>query len=121
MKTILITDDQPHLLVILEFNLAHTGCSIIRATSGEEALSKSRDQAVDLFIVDVDLPGSDGIYTVRRLRGLPASAETPIIVLTGSFRNDTEERARAAGASAFLNKPYSPAELAARVRGFLNL
>ena len=121
MKTILITDDQPHLLIILEYNLAHTGCSIVRAGSGEEALAKAQAHPVDLFIVDVDLPGISGIETVRRLRGLPAYAEVPIIVLTGSFHNDTEARARTAGASAFINKPYSPTDLSARVKGFLHL
>lgn len=121
MKTILITDDQPHLLIILEFNLAQPGCEFIRAASGEEALTKAREKPVDLMIVDVDLPGIDGIETVRRLRKLPGYAEVPVIVMTGSFRNDTKELALQAGASAFINKPYSPMDLTRQVRTLLNL
>ena len=121
MKTILITDDQPHLLVILEFNLAQTGCSVVRASSGEEMLTKAQARPLDLFIVDVDLPGIDGIETVRRLRRLPGYTEVPVIVITGSFHNDTEARAKEAGASDFLNKPYSPRDLVAKVKAHLQL
>ena len=120
-KTILITDDQPHLLIILEFNLAQTGCSIIRAASGEEALTKAAARPVDLLVVDVDLPGIDGIETVRRLRQLPGYDAVPVIVLTGSFRNDTKELALEAGASVFFNKPYSPTDLGNEVRRLLAL
>ncbi len=120
-KTILITDDQPHLLIILEFNLSATGCTIIRAGSGEEALTKAQARPVDLLVVDVDLPGIDGIETVRRLRQLPGYAAVPVIVLTGSFRNDTKELALKAGASVFFNKPYSPTDLANEVRRLLAL
>ena len=121
MKTILITDDQPHLLIILEYNLAHTGCSIVRAGSGEEALAKAQARPVDLFIMDVDLPGINGIETVRRVRRLPGYAEVPIIVLTGSFHNDTEAQARTAGASAFISTPYSPTDLTSQVKRLLTL
>lgn len=121
MKTILITDDQPHLLVILEFNLAQTGCRFLRASSGEEALTKARERLVDLMIVDVDLPGIDGIETVRRLRKLPNYAEVPVIVMTGSFRNDTKDLALEAGASSFINKPYSPTDLIDQVKRLLGL
>ena len=121
MKTILITDDQPHLLIILEYNLASTGCTLVRAGSGEEALTKAQARPVDLFIMDVDLPGISGIETVRRVRLLPGYTETPVIVLTGSFHNDTEARARAAGATAFISKPYSPTDLSAQVKRLLTL
>ena len=121
MKTILITDDQPHLLIILEYNLAQTGCYIVNASSGEEALTKARSRPMHLFIIDVDLPGIDGIETVRRLRQLPGFEDVPVIVITGSFHNDTETRARAAGATAFINKPYSPTDLVATVRSLLKL
>ena len=65
-KTILITDDQPHMLNVLEFSLADTGCRFETAGSGEEALLKAATGPIDLLVIDVKLPGIDGIETVRR-------------------------------------------------------
>ena len=94
MKTILITDDQPHLLIILEYNLAQTGCCIIRASSGEEALTKAQARPVDMLIADVDLPGIDGIETTRRLRKLPGYAEPCRSSSSRAVSTTTRRRAR---------------------------
>jgi CheY-like chemotaxis protein len=115
MKTILLADDAPHLLVMLRHHLANSTYTIETAASGEEALAAAQAHRIDLMLIDVDLPGIDGIETVRRLKQLPEYAGLPVIVLTGESRNRTRERAEEAGASAFFHKPYSPKLLLERV------
>ena len=114
MKTILITDDQPHLLIILEYNLARTGCCIVqrkqrRGGSDQGAGAPHRHAHRGTWTC----PASTVSKRCAGCGKLPGYAEVPVIVITGSFHNDTETRARAAGASAFINKPYSPMDLAA--------
>jgi CheY-like chemotaxis protein len=110
MKTILLADDAPHLLVMLRHHLANSTYTIETAASGEEALAAAQAHRIDLMLIDVD-----GIETVRRLKQLPEYAGLPVIVLTGESRNRTRERAEEAGASAFFHKPYSPKLLLERV------
>jgi CheY-like chemotaxis protein len=115
MKTILLTDDAPHLLMMLQHHLADSSYALETAGSGEEALAAAQAHHIDLMLIDVDLPGIDGIETVRRLKLLPGYADLPVIVLTGEARNRTRERAHEAGATAFFHKPYSPMDLLEQV------
>jgi two-component system chemotaxis response regulator CheY len=111
MKTILIADDAPHLLMLLEHHLKKANYALETASSGEEALTKAQAHPIDLMLIDVDLPGIDGIETVRRLKKLPGYAALPVIVMTGGSGNGTRARAHEAGATSFFSKPYSPKDL----------
>jgi CheY-like chemotaxis protein len=121
-KTILITDDQKHILKVLEFNLANTGCCVETANSGEEALAKAGRKRIDLLLIDVNLPGISGFDTIRAIRQQPAYAKLPVIVLTGGGLDECNATAaRRAGTSVFLTKPFSPMELTRHVKELLAL
>lgn len=120
-KTILVTDDHKHMLKVLEFSLADTGCRLETAGSGEEALLKAGTGGIDLLLIDVKLPGLDGIETVRALKKNPAYAALPVIVLTGGGREEFNAEAKEVGASLFLTKPFSPTELSRHVKQLLSL
>jgi two-component system chemotaxis response regulator CheY len=108
MKTILLADDEPHLVMLLQHHLRNANYTLEIASSGEEALAKAQAHRIDLMIIDIDLPGIDGIETLCRLKKLPGYSQLPVFVMTGGSGDGTRERATAAGATAFFNKPYSP-------------
>jgi CheY-like chemotaxis protein len=121
MKTILIVDDERHMLCLLQSILRKTGCRLLGAASGEEALRAAAETPVDLALVDVGLPGIDGFETGRRLRGMPGGAGLPIIVLTARGQEHVRRSAEATHATLFLTKPFSPLELRAQVASLLGL
>jgi DNA-binding response OmpR family regulator len=111
MKTILVCDDEKHMLRLLEFSLKKSGARILTASSGDEALQCLVRENVDLLILDVMMPGKDGFETIRALRANPAVVAPPVIMLTARGQTTTREEATALGVSAFLTKPFSPLEL----------
>ncbi len=120
-KTILVTDDQAHILKLVEFALEEINCWIETARSGEEAVGKAARMQIDLLIVDVKLPGIDGFETVRRIKENSDCPDLPVIILTGQGHSDVRAKAAGLGVTAFLTKPFSPVELANRARGLLSL
>lgn len=119
MKTVLITDDEPHMRQLLKFCLARTGARLLLAGGGEEALAMARSQPVDLLVVDVSMPGMDGFATVRALRTMDGCADLPVIMLTARGLADVKAQADEIGVAAFFNKPFSPAELTAEATRLL--
>jgi DNA-binding response OmpR family regulator len=120
-KTILVTDDQPHILKLVEFSLEEINCWIETARSGEEAVSKSARMQIDLLVIDLKLPGIDGFEAVRQIKAVSGYQELPVIVLTGQGQGALQARASGLGVSAFFTKPFSPNELAASARKILGL
>ncbi len=110
-KTILVCDDEKHMLRLIEFNLKRTGHHIVSASSGMEVLDILSKDIPDLLIIDVMMPGMDGFETIRQIREHPAAQQIPIVVLTGRGQSNTREQAEALGIAAFLNKPFSPIHL----------
>jgi len=121
MKTILIVDDERHMACLLTSILRQTGCRLVGAASGEEALRAAAETPVDLALVDVGLPGIDGFETSRRLREMPGGADLPVIVLTARGQEHVRRSAEATHATLFLTKPFSPLELRAQVAALLRL
>jgi len=103
---VLIVEDNPDLVEVLMLFLSSVSrnLSISTARSGFEALEKIRDEAPSLVILDVMMPGMDGLEVLARLRRLSAAERVPVMVLTGY--SDLVERARAAGAREVLLKPF---------------
>ena len=120
-KTILVTDDHPHILKLVEYSLEEINCWIETARSGEEAVSKSARMQVDLLVVDVKLPGISGFETVRRIKETSGYRDLPVIVLTGQGQGDVQPQAAGLGVTAFFTKPFSPTELAGVARKLLAL
>lgn len=118
-KTILITEDEPHMRRLLEFTLAKTGARLVTAGSGEDALAQAAAGGIDLLVIDVGLPGMSGLETVSALKARPEHFRLPVIMLTARGQTDIKEAAAAVGVNAFYTKPFSPTELAATARALL--
>jgi len=116
MRTILVVDDEPEIVRLVRDYLENAGFAVIGAADGAEALRAARRHHPDLVVLDLNLPGLDGLDVARSLR---RERETPIIMLTAR----TEEVDRVAGlelgADDYVTKPFSPREIVARVRAVL--
>lgn len=114
-KKILIADDEPDILEILEFNLQKEGYEVICAANGNEALEKSKKHAPDMIILDVMMPGMTGHEVCEILRKLPQFTETVIIFLTAVNTESAEIKALESGADDYIAKPVSPKVLMSKV------
>ncbi len=114
---ILVIDDDPKIRSVVRRGLVYEGFRVTDAGTGEEGLDKARDQTPDLVVLDVMLPGIDGLEVCRRLRG--AGDEVAILMLTA--RDEVKDRVEGleTGADDYLVKPFSFEELLARVRALL--
>ena len=111
MKTILYVEDNEFNRKIVRDLLAHSSYRLIEATDGEAGVAAARETLPDLIIMDIQLPRLSGLEATRQLRAEPRTAHIPIIAMTSFALAGDEEKARAAGAVAYLSKPYSPREL----------
>ena len=111
MKTILYVEDNEFNRKIVRDLLAHSSYRLIEATDGEAGVAAARETLPDLIIMDIQLPKLSGLEATRQLRAEPATAHIPIIAMTSFALAGDEEKAREAGAVAYLSKPYSPREL----------
>lgn len=119
MYKIMIIDDDNEMLDMIEQLLTSEGHKALRATSAYDALKMVETNAPDLVIVDVNLPGMDGISLCRKLRSYTDMAETPIIFITGEDSSYSVVEALGAGGDDYIRKPFALRELAARVRAHL--
>jgi DNA-binding response OmpR family regulator len=116
--TILLADDDEHLLRGLEFNLKRQGYRVITATNGTKAASLAARHAPQLVILDVIMPGMDGIEVCREIRG--RNARTPILMLSAKAEREDREAAAEAGANAYLTKPFKLASLLTAIRELID-
>ena len=116
---ILIVEDEPPLIELLRYNLENQGFETSIATDGEEALLQVQERAPDLIVLDWMLPKMSGLDVCRRLRGLAVGKKTPIIMLTARGEEGDRVKGLDAGADDYVVKPFSPAELVARIRAVL--
>lgn len=120
MKTrILIVDDEPDIVELVEFNFKGAGFEVISAGDGNEALRKVRADRPDLILLDLMLPGIDGMEVCKTLRREPATANLPIIILTAKAGEIDRVLGLELGADDYVTKPFSPRELILRVKSIL--
>jgi class 3 adenylate cyclase/CheY-like chemotaxis protein len=117
---VLIVDDSPQNIRLLDAVLSPRGYAVLPAASGREALSKARSEDPDLVLLDVVMPEMDGYEVCRRLRADPATRLLPVIMITASGDHE-KVNALEAGADDFIQKPLDQAELLARVRSLLRI
>ena len=119
MATILVVEDDPDIAALISRYLTRAGHQVEHLTSGSAVLSRVRRDAVDLIVLDVMLPGLDGMQVCRLLRAEPDTASIPVIMLTA--RGDESDRVTGLeiGADDYVTKPFSPNELTARVAALL--
>lgn len=114
-KKILIADDEPDILEILSFNLKGEGYEVITAKNGDEAIEKAKQSKPDLIILDVMMPGKNGIEVCNILRTQPEFAATIIIFLTAMSDESSEIKGLETGADDYIAKPISPKVLLSKV------
>jgi CheY-like chemotaxis protein len=116
---ILIVDDTTVVLDFLEFVFRQEGFEVVRAGSGYQALDEASTAPPEVALVDVMMPGIDGLEVCRRMRADPRTSRTPILLYSAVVGEEIEAQARAAGADDFLGKTLHHVELVARVRDWL--
>lgn len=117
VKKVLIVDDEPSILTLLEFNLKKAGYEVFKAMDGNEAVKQAVEGNPDLIILDIMLPGMDGIEVCKKLR--MEKVDTPILMLTAKDDEFDKILGLELGADDYMTKPFSPREVVARVKAIL--
>ncbi|CAN5714182.1 response regulator transcription factor [soil metagenome] len=115
-RLILIVDDEPPIIRLVKATLQADGYAVATASRGEEALEFLDEQRPDLIVLDLMMPGIDGIETLRRIR---MQSQIPVIMLTARSADADKLRGLESGADDYITKPFNPDELAARVAAVL--
>ena len=118
MPTILICDDEPSLRELMRISLAPE-YSFAEAEDTAEAMAQIERLLPDLVLLDLMMPGGSGLDVLERVRSDPRMSRTPIVIVSAFASDGDRVRARDAGASGFLGKPFDPEELASLVEGLL--
>ena len=118
-RTILYVEDNELNRRLVRDLLRRTTYRLIEAPDGEAGLAMARQEGPDLILMDVQLPRVSGLEATRTLRAEAATADTPIIAITSFALSGDEQKAREAGATAYLAKPYSPRDLLDLIRRLL--
>ena len=120
-KKILIVDDEPNIVISLEFLMKKEGFEVAVAADGDEALAKVASFNPDLILLDVMMPKKSGFEVCEALRADPARASVLIVMLTAKGRDTEVAKGLAIGADAYVTKPFSTKDLAVKVKGMLGL
>jgi two-component system phosphate regulon response regulator PhoB len=118
-QKVLVVDDEPDVLELIEFNLRAAGYEVVTAGDGEEALKKAQGIQPSLIVLDVMLPELDGLEVCKALRREPLTASIPIIMLTAKAAEIDRVLGLELGADDYVTKPFSPRELVLRVKNML--
>jgi DNA-binding response OmpR family regulator len=120
MKTILIADDDPVMVKLLEFTLQRAGFGVLVCREGLSVMARVRAGRPDLIVLDVMLPGRSGQELLRDFKEDAELAKLPVVVVTSQGKNSTQDELLAAGALNVFTKPFSPTMLIARLRELLH-
>jgi DNA-binding response OmpR family regulator len=116
---VLVADDDPDILDLVRYRLERSGYEVATAKDGAEAVRLAGELSPALAVLDVMMPSVDGLEATRRLRGDPATARIPVILLTAKAQDADVQEGFLAGADDYIRKPFSPRELSARVQAVL--
>ena len=116
---ILVVDDEEDILELLTYNLSREGYRVTGALTGEDALKKIRSTAFDLIVLDLMLPGIDGLEVTKRLKNDPKACDIPILMLSAKGEEADIVTGLELGADDYITKPFSPRILIARIRAVL--
>jgi CheY-like chemotaxis protein len=108
MKKILLVEDNETSIYLIGFILKSKGHEVIEARSGEEGVALAIKEKADLIIMDIQLPGIDGMEATKRIRGSKADSEIPIVALTSYAMVGDREKALKAGCTGYIEKPINP-------------
>ena len=119
MAKILIVDDEPDILELIEYNLKKEGYLVYTATNGQEAVSEAKRTLPDLIILDIMMPKMDGYEATRQIRKKNKWAKLPVIALTAKAMMDDREKCIEAGANDYITKPVDADQLISLLRVWL--
>ncbi|MYL24406.1 response regulator [Halomonas alkaliantarctica] len=120
MANVLVVDDEPNIVLSLEFLMEQAGFEVTTAEDGEQALASVKSAQPDLILLDISLPGISGFDVLEQLRAQPETERLPIIMLTAHGREVEREKGMALGADDYITKPFSTQTLVEKVKGLLN-
>nr|NJM01885.1 response regulator [Desulfobacula sp.] len=118
-ETILIVDDEEDIIELIKYNLKNEGYSILTAEAGEQAIKIAKQSRPDLIVLDLMLPGMDGLEVTRYLRSNDQTRDLPIVILTAKGEESDIITGLELGANDYISKPFSPKVLTARIRAIL--
>ncbi|MEA1901308.1 MAG: response regulator transcription factor [Thermodesulfobacteriota bacterium] len=118
-ECILVVDDEEDILELVRYNLAREGYQVISASSGEKCLKKAGSEKLDLIVLDLMLPGIDGLEVAKNLKSYSKTKHVPIIMLTAKGEEADIVTGLELGADDYVTKPFSPRILIARVRAVI--
>lgn len=118
-RTVLVVDDHQDNRRILRDLLRSAGYEVLEATTGEDGVAEAKARTPDLILMDIQLPGIDGYEATRRIKADDALRRIPLIVVTSYALSGDDAKALAAGADAYVAKPFSPRAMLAKVREYL--
>jgi len=118
-KYVLIVDDEPNIVLSLEFLMKKEGYEVRSAGNGEEAMQTIAEKTPDLILLDVMMPRKDGYELCQELRANPSWKEIKIIMLTAKGRDVEREKGLALGADDYITKPFATQEVVEKVKSFL--
>jgi two-component system, cell cycle response regulator DivK len=119
MATVLIVEDNPANMTLAVFLLQSAGHKVLKALDAEAGLALAREEHPDLILMDIQLPGMDGLEATALLKSSEATANIPVIALTALAMKGDEERIRAAGCDGYIAKPMRYQEFLATIEGQL--
>jgi len=117
--TVLVAEDDEDILLLVATRLTRDGFDVVTARTGAEALELVLERRPQVAVLDIGMPPPDGLEVVRRIRADPELNGTRLLLLTAKAQESDVRRGIEAGADAYVSKPFSPAELSARVRALL--
>jgi len=118
-EKILVVEDEEDILELIKYNLGKEGYQVSTATSGEDALETARRVIPDIILLDIMLPGMDGLETCRMLKREPITEKIPIVMLTAKGEESDIVTGLELGADDYITKPFSPKVVIARIRNLL--
>ena len=119
MPTILIADDDEHIAELIELYLEKDGIAVERAADGVAAWERIQRGGIDLAILDIMMPGMDGLEATRRIRANPRLRDLPVIAITAKAMRDDQDQCRRAGANDYMAKPIDLDRLLSLIRVWL--
>jgi DNA-binding response OmpR family regulator len=117
---VLVADDEIYMLRLLEMTFKKDGFEVVCCRDGQEALTTAAAAPPNIIVLDIMMPGLDGLGALRKLKENPATKNIPVVVLSSKGHALTRIEAELAGAAVFLTKPFSPNQLLGEIKKILN-
>ncbi len=119
-QVVLVADDDDDILLLVTTRLRRDGFDVVAARTGDEALALAKERHPAVAVLDIGMPGLDGLEVLQRIRADDDLAGTRVLLLTAKAQESDVRRGYDAGADGYVRKPFSPTELSARVRALLD-